>query len=127
MSEPFSTCGGGGVGKRQLENKVIVKGLRVKKPVISQNLVVQPDTVLVAENSVQSFFSVSLSSAPERILQNFSLWMPSSSMILRSSTVGKGKILVNFVDILADCTKSRRMSMAGLRDAKIVLNKEGMS
>ena len=95
-----------GWGKRQLENKVGEKGLWMKIPVIRQNLVVQPDAVFVAENSVQNFFSVHVrfiffTSVLANLTKFFALDSLQNHIIAVNN--GKEKILVNFVNIVANC------------------------
>ena len=86
----------GGWCESHFKYKVGMQSLRIKKAVISQDLMVQIDAVFFSVNFVQ-FFSASTpevfaSPAPERFLHRSSLWMPSGTMLSRLSP-GKNRSL----------------------------------
>ena len=85
---PFHDCVRGGEG--QLEDQVIIQGLRVEDAVVGKDVVVQVNPILGPIDSIQGvFFSatlvVFLSPELERILHRSTLWMPSESMLSLSS------------------------------------------
>ena len=92
--------------KRQLENKVGEKGLWVKIPVIGQKIVVQPDAVFVAKNSVQNLCSLHIRFVfVTSVLANLTKFLALDSLQKHIIAVNnwKEKILVNFVNIVANC------------------------
>lgn len=103
-SEPFTTCEGG--ASVSSKTRLVKRACGLKIPVIGQKLVVQPDAVFVAENSVQNLCSVHIrfifvTSVLANLTKVFALDSLQKHIIAVNNW--KEKILVNFVNIVANC------------------------
>lgn len=103
-SEPFTTCEGG--ASVSSKTRLVKRACGLKIPVIGQKLVVQPDAVFVAENSVQNLCSahirfIFVTSVLANLTKVFALDSLQKHIIAVNNW--KEKILVNFVNIVANC------------------------
>lgn len=103
-SEPFTTCEGG--ASVSSKTRLVKRACGLKIPVIGQKLVVQPDAVFVAENSVQNLCNVHIrfifvTSVLANLTKVFALDSLQKHIIAVNNW--KEKILVNFVNIVANC------------------------